>query len=441
MTRPVPGSPPAGGRFRPLLGVGVVLLLLGAPGTWSLLVPTAGTSAVPVLGAVLSALGAYAVLFAANLRLLHYQRSSVVPQVNAWFDGTACLAGLVAVLTATVVPALTARGVATATALAWSVRPALVLVLVAFAAANCGLVAPDRRRRPLTVLALFVLLLLAEVADLAHLVLGAGGPAGLLTPAAAGLRLLALPLLVRTLRTPAAAPRVVADLGWATVAAPIAVFVLTMVAATWRTAHPGTSTLVLLCEVVALGAVAAKLVLLTRTLVSLLGSHRLSLLDELTGLANRRAFFAEVEHVADGVPLAVLLVDLDGFKAVNDRHGHRTGDLLLRDTAARLEEVVGPDGLVARLGGDEFVVLLTGPRTARADDIARALVGQLGPREVDGRHLRVSASVGVAGPDATVGLAEDAVTTGRGRGEALLHAADVAMYRAKSEGGGARRAA
>ncbi len=188
-------------------------------------------------------------------------------------------------------------------------------------------------------------------------------------------------------------------------------------------------------------AVAAKLVLLTRTLVSLLGSHRLSLLDELTGLANRRAFFAEVERVADGVPLAVLLVDLDGFKAVNDRHGHRTGDLLLRDTAARLEEVVGPDGLVARLGGDEFVVLLTGPRTARADDIARALVGQLGPREVDGRHLRVSASVGVAGPDATVGLAEDAVTTGRGRGEALLHAADVAMYRAKSEGGGARRAA
>ncbi len=161
----------------------------------------------PVLGAALSALGAYAVLFAANLRLLHYQRSSVVPQVNAWFDGTACLAGLVAVLTATVVPALTARGVGTATALAWSVRPALVLVLVAFAAANCGLVAPDRRRRPLTVLALFVLLLLAEVADLAHLVLGAGGPAGLLTPAAAGLRLLALPLLVRTLRTPAAAPR------------------------------------------------------------------------------------------------------------------------------------------------------------------------------------------------------------------------------------------
>ncbi len=215
-----------------------------------------------------------------------------------------------------------------------------------------------------------------------------------------------------------------------------------MAAAAWRTAHPGTSTLVLLCEVAALTTVAAKLVLLTRTLVSLLGSHRLSLLDELTGLANRRAFFAEVERVDDGVPLAVLLVDLDGFKAVNDRHGHRTGDLLLRDTAARLEDVVGSDGLVARLGGDEFVVLLTGPRTARADDIAQALVGQLGPRDVDGHHLRVSASVGVAGPESTVGpAAVVAGATGRGRGEALLHAADVAMYRAKSEGGGARRAA
>ncbi len=156
----------------------------------------------PVLAAALSALSAYAVLFAANLRLLHYQRSSVVPQVNAWFDGTACLAGLAAVLTATVVPALTAAGSAPPPRWPGPCVPPW---------SSCWWRSPRQlrargarqRRRPLAVLALFVLLLLAEVADLAHLVLGTDGATARRAagPGAAGLRLLALPLLVRTLRT------------------------------------------------------------------------------------------------------------------------------------------------------------------------------------------------------------------------------------------------
>jgi diguanylate cyclase (GGDEF)-like protein len=430
------------------LGCGTALLLTGAPGTWSLLVPASGPpptlsappTLVPLVVTVLSAVGAYAVLFAGNLRLLHYQRSSVLPHVNAWFDGVASLAGFAAILSATAVPALTARGMTTTTALAWSVRPALLLVLVAFAAANCGLVGRADRRRTLGVLAVFAVLLAAELVDLVHLVqLGTGSATGPVAPAvAAGLRVLAVALLLRTVARHRPGPRVVVDLGWPTVAAPISVFCLTMTAAWLRTAHPATSTVAFVFEVVALTTVAAKLVLLTRLLVSLLGSHRLSLLDELTGLANRRAFFAEVDRVPAGEALAVLLLDLDGFKAVNDRFGHRTGDLLLRDTAARLEDVVGADGLAARLGGDEFVVLLTGADTARADAVAAELLAQLGPREVEGLHVVVGASIGVAGPGTTA--PEDPAAAGRGRGEALLHAADVAMYRAKSTGGGARRA-
>ncbi|MEZ0163430.1 diguanylate cyclase [Kineococcus sp. LSe6-4] len=426
------------------IAVGVSLLLVGAPGTWDLLLappgPVPAAPALPLLLTGLGGLGAYAVLFAANLRLLLYQRSAVLPHVNAWFDGVASLAALAAVLTATAVPALAARGIGTTAALAWPARPLLLLVLTAFAAANCGLVSGGQRQRPVRVLVLFLVLLTAEVADLVHLVgIGDGGPVASLTPAvAAGLRVLAASLLLRAVRARSPHPRVVADLGWPTVAAPVSVFCLTGVAAVWRTGHPGTSVLALAFEVVALATVAAKLVLLTRLLVSLLGSHRLSLLDELTGLANRRAFFAEVEHVPAGVPLAVLLIDLDGFKAVNDTHGHHTGDLLLRDTAARLQDAVGPDGLVARLGGDEFVVLLTGPQAARAEEVAAALVGRLGPREVDGHHLRVSASVGVAGPRA---CADGAAATGRDRGTALLRAADAAMYRAKAGGGAGHRAA
>ncbi|HEX6756607.1 MAG TPA: EAL domain-containing protein [Mycobacteriales bacterium] len=150
---------------------------------------------------------------------------------------------------------------------------------------------------------------------------------------------------------------------------------------------------------------------------------RLAYSDALTGLANR-ALFAErvsaAQHRRGGV--SVLLLDLDGFKAVNDSFGHPAGDRLLVRLGEVLTAAVEPDDVVARLGGDEFAVLVaaTGPgaglRTAR-----RVLDALSGPLPFEGRVVRVTASIGVV----------------EQRGQStddLLRDADVAMYAAKSAG-------
>jgi diguanylate cyclase (GGDEF)-like protein len=141
--------------------------------------------------------------------------------------------------------------------------------------------------------------------------------------------------------------------------------------------------------------------------------------DPLTGLPNRYRF-NEILAETDG-PLAVLLVDLDRFKEINDTLGHHHGDLLLRSVGVRMAEKLGPGATVARLGGDEFAVLL--PDTG-AGDAAQAAVSVLAaleqPFEVGDLALEITGSVGVA---ATAKASED-----RGR---LLQQADVAMYTAK----------
>jgi diguanylate cyclase (GGDEF)-like protein len=125
-----------------------------------------------------------------------------------------------------------------------------------------------------------------------------------------------------------------------------------------------------------------------------------------------------------GRSVAVLFIDLDGFKAVNDHFGHAFGDRLLQEVAVRLRECVREDDLVARVGGDEFVLLLPYLRQPDdADRIARKLAERVAePLELDGRVLRVGTSVGIAffprdGDD------EDG----------LLTSADSAMYRAKEQ--------
>ncbi|MGI5239685.1 diguanylate cyclase domain-containing protein [Dactylosporangium sp. CA-139066] len=151
--------------------------------------------------------------------------------------------------------------------------------------------------------------------------------------------------------------------------------------------------------------------------------------DELTGLANRALYAREIaaaveRHAADGTDTAVLLIDLDDFKLVNDTLGHDAGDALLREIAARLRRSVGPDDVVCRLGGDEFVVLVGHPTRAAAADLAERLVTALStPADLPAGRVRVGASIGVA----FVGDAPGAATE-------VLRRADVAMYRAKAAG-------
>jgi diguanylate cyclase (GGDEF)-like protein len=146
--------------------------------------------------------------------------------------------------------------------------------------------------------------------------------------------------------------------------------------------------------------------------------------DALTGLANRAAFTETVQqalHAATG-PVALLFVDLDGFKAVNDRLGHQAGDDLLRRVADRLGTL---GGVCGRIGGDEFAILLTGVGEDAVDRIAGVVVAALSePIPVAGSVAQVGASVGVAvaGPGDTI----DA--------DQLLHRGDVAMYEAKAAG-------
>lgn len=147
------------------------------------------------------------------------------------------------------------------------------------------------------------------------------------------------------------------------------------------------------------------------------------LLEELLGRAVARA--KRTHH-----PAAVLFADLDGFKAVNDRHGHHVGDELLQAAAGRLAGVLRPGDALARLGGDEFVVLCEDLVTEHdAEVVAERMTSALAaPFTVAGRSVSVGVSVGIAfnGP-------------GQDIPSALLRGADFAMYQAKAAGGGHHR--
>jgi len=163
--------------------------------------------------------------------------------------------------------------------------------------------------------------------------------------------------------------------------------------------------------------------------------RRMATTDELTGLANREVFRARLnERIAAATTsadkFAVMLLDLDRFKEVNDTLGHHYGDELLRDLGPRLAEAIGPDGLVARLGGDEFAVL-PGENTGDPDEleaIARRLIDCVQkPVIVDEMTLDVGVSIGIArfprdGHDP----------------HSLLRSADVAMYAAKEAHAGCK---
>lgn len=155
------------------------------------------------------------------------------------------------------------------------------------------------------------------------------------------------------------------------------------------------------------------------------GSHHLAVTDDLTGLANRRGFYDALRRLlATGTPTAVVLIDLNRFKDVNDTLGHRVGDLLLAQVAVRLRHAVLDQGgrHVARVGGDEFAVLLHGSGTEDDERAARRVTEALSTRyDVDGVTVRMSAAAGLV----HVPLHGDDL-------DELLRRADVAMYAAKA---------
>jgi len=161
--------------------------------------------------------------------------------------------------------------------------------------------------------------------------------------------------------------------------------------------------------------------------------HRAALHDPLTDLPNRRLLVDRLEHALavaarGGRMVAVLFIDLDEFKAVNDSYGHHVGDQLLIQCAERLQGCLREADTVARFGGDEFVVLLeavahTEEPAATAERLRHALRQ---PFDIDGATLQISASIGIASGSSCTP-------------RSLLHVADSAMYEAKSIGAGADR--
>ncbi len=149
--------------------------------------------------------------------------------------------------------------------------------------------------------------------------------------------------------------------------------------------------------------------------------------DSLTGLPNRHQLIEELDQllVESNELLSVLFVDLDGFKEVNDRHGHGAGDELLVRVAERLREVLRPADFLARLGGDEFVIVLRGLGLMEAERLAGRVVSSLElPFIVVGAEVGISASIGVSS------------ATDERSSERLIKEADIAMYRAKAMGKG-----
>ena len=154
--------------------------------------------------------------------------------------------------------------------------------------------------------------------------------------------------------------------------------------------------------------------------------------DGLTGLHNRMAYEeqlqrAHVEAELTGRPLAVMFLDLDRFKEVNDNFGHDCGDRLLIEVGRRLQGCLRKTDLVARFGGDEFAILARCYRSPRdIDQLARRIIGTISePIAIDGNKIEIGASIGITAFPLDRSPAEDLITN-----------ADLALYRAKQSGGG-----
>lgn len=145
--------------------------------------------------------------------------------------------------------------------------------------------------------------------------------------------------------------------------------------------------------------------------------------DVLSGLPNRAAFNAAVEETLAKSQAAVLFVDLDRFKNVNDTLGHPVGDKLIAEVGSRLRSAAGTGVLVARIGGDEFTIIIPDPKMNLVEKLAENIVAAIrSPFEIDGQPILIGASIGIA------------VSSSGSDAQDLVRRADIALYHAKEAG-------
>ncbi|MCZ2857165.1 diguanylate cyclase domain-containing protein [Blastococcus sp. VKM Ac-2987] len=375
-------------------------------------------------------LGSYPALFA--VPLLFVRARLAWPHAGTWLDGVIGALGVTAVAVAVVivpaVPSADLSALATAANLAYPVADVLLLTLVGAVLAIVGF----RADPVLTSVCVILTSKFAGDLMLAKAQAGGGyvpgGPLDLFWMANA-----CLAAVVAAAARPRRRQQPAADTGspvrWRSLVIPVACAVssLVVLGARWGDGAAAVE------EVLALACLAA---FLLRTAVSFAESRglhearRQASTDDLTGLPNRRALLQRLDRrLTAGRPTGLLLLDLNGFKAVNDGLGHEAGDELLRQLGARLLPEVRPTDLLARLGGDEFAVVLPTGDPADAEECAERIATLIHrPVEVAGVPVQVGVSIGIA-------LAPEHATDVSG----LLHCADVAMYAAKASGGGVQR--
>ncbi|SHH18343.1 putative bifunctional diguanylate cyclase/phosphodiesterase [Geodermatophilus nigrescens] len=398
-------------------------LLLASVGNIARIIETGQAGTTPSVVGDTCVTVAYAFLYVALFVFIRARVSRFLPSM--WLDGVIGALGTGAVGIGFLLgPYLTGAGTVSYLQLAWPAADVLLLALLAGVGAILGV---HLDRTLLLVSASVALICVADVGLFLLSVAGRysdGGP-------------LELVWLAGVLCAGVAAQRTTGDpepreegagvrISWRLVALPLAgaLAALTVLAAGYGDHLPASAGwLAVGCVLAVLGRTAVTF----REVRSFAVARQEARTDELTGLPNRRALLETARTVVAGAttasPAALLLLDLDGFKEVNDSLGHGAGDQLLCQVGPRLTPALRPGDVLARLGGDEFAVLL--PATdldgaAERAGIVHDLLRQ--PFVVDGIRLHVGVSVGVS----TAPVPADDV-------QELLRCADVAMYAAKTE--------